>query len=107
MVGMGRFKAGAEAGGAELRVFYYFMDRLAPGACREISYIETSAGSAVDGFLAKATCTENIHKTVEMQVTWPDNIAVVTFPAREGRLEIDLSPPPRTRPPARETVAAN
>jgi len=95
MIRQGRFSVGVESSSAETRVFNYYMDRLVPGACQGISYIEVSSSSPVNGFKAVATCRENPHKKLEMLVEWPNNTAVITFPDYRSRETVEMNPPPR------------
>ncbi|MDR1921666.1 MAG: hypothetical protein LBS31_08000 [Candidatus Adiutrix sp.] len=89
----GRMTLGVRHRGPESRIFKYFMTRLAPEACRGITYVEISAFSPLEGFSAKADCLE-AGKSLEMDVRWDGRLALVTFRGYRGQEEFNLYPPP-------------
>lgn len=80
--------------GPESRVFNYFMNRLAPGACDGISYLQiTVPGEGGRGFRATGFCLAPEGRRLDMMVDWIDQGSRITFPYTDRSEEFGLQSP--------------
>lgn len=83
---------GVGYGGPESRVFKYFMNRLAPGVCSSIEYLQIVVpNSGPPRFSVTALCLEPEGRRLEMQVAWDSTSnSRVTFPYSQRTESFDL-----------------
>ena len=88
----GEFKFDIDSSGVETRVFNYFMNKIIPDICKNISHLEMSSMDSQYGFKAVGSCIDKGSPAkVEMEVQWSGNIAIITFPKLSGNMyEIQL-----------------
>ena len=81
--------------GPESRLFNHFRKVLVPGLCREgVSQISLSSPYPNNGFTATGLCLGEGLRELTMDVRWPENSAVVSFPAypAQGQAELEIFP---------------
>ena len=81
--------------GPESRIFNYFMDKMVPGVCEGngITLLHLAANPASNGFKATGTCAGS-KRQVEMQVTWQERLARISFTnfPKQGYEDIEIYP---------------
>lgn len=79
--------------GPESRVFNYFMNRLAPGVCDGVHYLQVSVPmGGVSGFSMTGLCLAPEGRRLEMRVKWSDQGGRISFPYNQRFEDFSLRP---------------
>ncbi|UQZ88188.1 hypothetical protein C4J81_02760 [Deltaproteobacteria bacterium Smac51] len=76
--------------GSEVRVFKYYLNKLAPEACGDITHIKMESSSPSHGLTATATCLDSGRGKIEMKIGWVGRSALISFPQYDAHVEVEL-----------------